>query len=154
MPAKRRAPLTREESLKAVVVRNPKVTFIPEEGGPEEKGGRLEMTVTVMAGSWLARLFGHGTPEEQTRKMQLDAMGAFCWEQFDGERTVEDAAKTLAEHDDITPERAEESLWRFLRMLSQRGLVALAMPKAEGATDGAGDGGGGSASPEDAPHAG
>ncbi|MHC5057404.1 MAG: PqqD family protein [Planctomycetota bacterium] len=144
MPAERRAPLTREESLKAVVVRNPKVTYVAE-----EDGGHLEMTVTVMGGSWLARLFGKGTPEEQTRKMQLDAMGAFCWEQFDGERTVEDAAKALAERDDLSPERAEESLWRFLRMLSQRGLVALSMPKTEGATDEAG-----SAPPDDAPPAG
>ncbi|MHC4253522.1 MAG: PqqD family protein [Planctomycetota bacterium] len=129
MPAERRAPLTREESLKALVVRNPKVTYVSE-----EEGGHLEMTVTVMGGSWLAKLFGKGTPEEQTRKMQLDAMGAFCWERFDGERTVEEAAKALAEHDDITPERAEESLWNFLRMLSQRGLVALAMPKPGGPT--------------------
>jgi len=120
MPQTKRAPLNREESLKAVIVRNPKVTYVPE-----GDGGRLEMTVTVMGGSWLARLFGKGTPEERTHVMQLDATGTFCWERCGGERTVEEVAKALAGHDKLPPERAEESLWNFLRMLSARGLVAL-----------------------------
>ena len=132
MPAQDSPPLSRVESLKTVVIRNPKVTFVPA-----EEGGRLEMTVTVMGGSWLARLFGRGTPEERTRKMQLDKMGAFCWEQCDGKRAVEEVTKALAEHEDITLKRAEESLWNFLRMLSVRGLVALSMPKPTGDAGGA-----------------
>jgi hypothetical protein len=132
MPQAKRAPLTREESQKAVVVRNPKVTYVRE-----GDGGRLEMTVTVMGGSWLARLFGKGTPVERTRGMQLDATGAFCWERCDGESTVEEVGEALAQHDELPPERAEESLWNFLGMLSARGLVALSMraPEKEGEGD-------------------
>ena len=131
MPQAKHEPLTREESLKAFVVRNPKVTYVRE-----GDGGRLEMTVTVMGGSWLARLFGKGTPEERTHVMQLDATGAFCWGRCDGESTVEEVAKALAEHDKLPPERAEESIWNFLRMLSARGLVALSMRPPASADEG------------------
>ncbi len=70
--------------------------------------------------SWFVR-------SRTTRTIRLDRLGSQVWELCDGERTVEDLVDEFARHHRLTFHEARASVTAYLRMLVQRGVLAMVM---------------------------
>ncbi len=114
--------LTRSQAMSARPIRNPSLAWHEDEEGhvvvvlPRRKD---------FVGKLLAWLFM--VPE--SRPVSLDEIGTKVWHMCDGEHSVHDIAKTLADEYRLTMREAEVSLAEFLRRLGRRGMIALALPK-------------------------
>ncbi|MCK5594727.1 PqqD family protein [bacterium] len=64
-----------------------------------------------------------------TRKIILDKIGACVWTLCDGNKTVNDIIKVFSKKYSLSREKAERSLLMYLRQLTYRGLIAIAVPK-------------------------
>ncbi len=73
----------------------------------------------------LHRKFGKNQEALPTKKLQLDQMGSFVWQEIDGKRTVREIIRHFAEEYKITTQEAEHAVTTFLKTLGQRGLIAL-----------------------------
>lgn len=63
-----------------------------------------------------------------TKKFELEPVGAFLWELFDGNHTVETISRRLREAYKMNRLEADASLNAWLQMLSQRRLITLQVP--------------------------
>ena len=63
----------------------------------------------------------------QEKSFDLDALGAFVWRHADGTRTVESLITTFAEQHQLSLREAEVPVLAFLKTLTQRNLIALAV---------------------------
>jgi len=106
----------REALLEAVPVRNALVR-------ESRAGGNLRLTGEVKSG-WRRALGARG---EKT--FELDELGAFVWEALDGACTVEGVIRRFATEKRVNLREAEVAVLAFLKMLVQRGLVALMAKK-------------------------
>ncbi len=73
----------------------------------------------------LARLSKHAA----VKRFELEPVGAYVWELCDGKHTFEGIARKIGEKFKMNRLEAETALAAFLRMLGQRGLISLKMPK-------------------------
>ena len=62
-----------------------------------------------------------------TRTIRLDRLGSQVWELCDGERTVEDVVDEFARRHRLTFHEARASVTAYLKLLVQRGVVAIVM---------------------------
>jgi len=62
---------------------------------------------------------------QQTKKLQLDALGTSVWDLVDGSRSVRQIIQIFAETHRLENREAEVSVTRFIRELGQRGLLGL-----------------------------
>lgn len=114
--------LTRAQAMAARPIRNPSLPW------HENEEGLVVVTLPRrkdFVGQLLAWLFM--VPE--SRPVSLDQIGTMVWHLCDGEHSVHDIAKMLADRYKITLREAEVSLAEFLRRLGRRGMIALALPK-------------------------
>ena len=65
-----------------------------------------------------------------TKKFELEPVGAFCWQLFDGQNTVETISRKLREAYKMNRLEADASLNAFLQMLSAKSLITLQVPTA------------------------
>jgi len=70
--------------------------------------------------SWFVR-------PKTTRTIRLDRLGSQVWELCDGERTVEEVVDEFARRYRLTFHEARASVTAYLRLLVQRGVLAMAM---------------------------
>lgn len=61
------------------------------------------------------------------RTVKLDRLGSQVWELCDGERTVEDVVDEFAQRHRLTFHEARASVTAYLKMLVQRGVLAMVM---------------------------
>ena len=54
----------------------------------------------------------------------LNTVGAFIWDQFNGERKLADILEILLEHFDTTREQAEEDILEFINQVAEKGLIS------------------------------
>jgi len=73
----------------------------------------------------MARRVGAWDGRPVEKALELDELGSFCWDLIDGERTVRDMARVLAERYGVPAREAELSVSAFLRELGRRGLVGV-----------------------------
>ena len=126
-------PPPRKVMLAARPLRNPLVTERLLEDGS------LELTATVAKGRlgrWLTRDAG---PAE--RKFRLDKLGLAVWRMMDGKTPVLAMIERFATEHQLNLREAEVAMLAYLRTLAARGLMLLALPEAESAKAGKGDGG-------------
>jgi hypothetical protein len=116
---------TREQLLAAVPVRNELAKESPR-GRQGAKLGDvvLRLTAPMKQSRWRAVL-SSGT--RAGKSFDLDELGAFVWQSLDGRRTVEAVIARFAKEKRVNPREAEVAVLAFLKTLTQRGLVALAI---------------------------
>jgi len=64
-------------------------------------------------------------PFSESRRVELDAIGAGVLDLCDGDRTVENVIERFAQQNKLTFREAQLSVMRFLGELTQRGMVVL-----------------------------
>jgi hypothetical protein len=63
--------------------------------------------------------------EIPTKKLQLDEMGSFVWQEINGENNVQAIVTIFSRHYGITRQEAEKSVTAFLANLGRRDIIAL-----------------------------
>lgn len=122
--SRKKSRLSREESLSAKPVRNPRIEWEMVEG---PSGDEARLTVPPPKSAWMPVLKLAGGVSAKERRIQLDELGTFVWTRCDGERTVQDLADDLAEKYRLSYRESVVSLTTYLRQLGRRGLVAFAV---------------------------
>ena len=63
-----------------------------------------------------------------TRRLELDRLGSRVWEFCDDRRTVEEIVDAFADRYGLTFHEARAAVTGYLKMLIQRGALAIAVP--------------------------
>ncbi|HPD15203.1 MAG TPA: PqqD family protein [Planctomycetota bacterium] len=125
---RRQQPLSREQSLASVPVRN---AAIEEERTDE---GEVRLVIPLRAPRWawpLSRLFY----VPKTRRVVLDEIGAYVWSLCDGERSVREIIQALSRRYKLHRKEAEVSVVAYLRQLARRGLLGIAVRRTDAKPD-------------------
>jgi hypothetical protein len=115
-------PLTREQALACVPVRNNVVSWHRKEEGTIQIEYILALKPMLQS---IFKRFSSGPAQEPTRKLELDNFGSQVWEMLDGSSTTAEIIRNFAAAHDISSQEAERSVTIFLRELGKRGLIAL-----------------------------
>lgn len=119
---KGQTPLTREQAFEARPVRNPRLKWrVNEDNCVEVIVPRRKDTV--------GRILGFLFFVPESRPVTLDEVGSRVWHLCDGEHTVTQVARTLANEYRLARREVEVSLTEYLRMLGKRGMVGFLVPK-------------------------
>ena len=73
----------------------------------------------------LVKRFGGSEAQIQTRKLQLDELGASVWAMIDGNCSVRQLISIFATTHQLEPREAEVAVTQFLRELGRRGLIGM-----------------------------
>lgn len=90
--------------------------------------GVLRLSYLTSVKPWfatLAKRVGAWDGKPQARKLELDELGAFCWNLVDGERTVRELAQAMAGRYQLPRREAELAVAAFLRELGKRGIIGV-----------------------------
>jgi hypothetical protein len=117
--------LSPEQIKKSKPTRNPAVLFQRQEDGTMFLEAPLSQHGRGITG-WIARKM----KVSDTKKFELEPVGAFLWELFDGQHTVETISRKLREAYKMNRLEADASLNAFLQMLSAKNLITLQVPTA------------------------
>lgn len=119
---KRPTPLTRDQALTCIPVRNNVVNW------QFLDSGLIQVEYALVLKPFLHSIFQRFNPapaEVPTRKLQLDGLGTQVWQMIDGSRSTADLIEEFAASQKISIAEAEQSITLFLRELGKRGLIAL-----------------------------
>lgn len=119
---RRPQPLSREQSLASVPLRNQAVEV------ERTDAGELRLVVALRA-TWWAKLLSGIFYIPKKRRFVLDEIGGFVWELCDGKRNVRDIIQALAARYKLHRKEAEVSVVAYLRQLARRGLIGIAVLK-------------------------
>ncbi len=119
---RRPKPLSREQSLASVPLRNQAVEV------ERTDAGELRLAIALRA-TWWARLLSGIFYVPGKRRIVLDEIGGFVWELCDGKRSVRDIIQALSARYKLHRKEAEVSVVAYLRQLARRGLIGIAVLK-------------------------
>jgi len=114
--------LTRDQALNAVPVRNEAV--LTQKG----ENGEALLVFRVKQKTWFASVLRFMKQEDTfslQKRLQLDEIGTLIWESSDGQTSVLEMIDLLCKRYQLHRKEAEKSLLAFLRMLGERGLIAM-----------------------------
>ena len=115
---------TKKDLLKAVPVRNAAI-----ESRRNEKG-EIELSIPRKTGGamdFLSRIFF--IPSK--KRVALDKMGTFVWEQCDTRHTVKHIVRSMQEEFGFDYQHTEKALLIYLQKLVKRGIIGIAIDKKE-----------------------
>ncbi len=115
---------SRSALLAARALRHPQATERPV------AGGGLELAVP-MTRRRLARWLSRSGNKPIIRKFELDALGVEVWRMMDGHATVREMIERLASGHQLNLREAEVAMLAYLRKLTERGIIVLALPDQE-----------------------
>ena len=121
---RRPRPLSREQSLASVPLRNQVVEV------EQTDEGETRLVIPLRATWWagpLSRLFY--VPRK--RRVVLDSIGSYVWDLCDGKRNVRDIIHALSTRYKLHRKEAEVSVVAYLRQLARRGIIGIAVLKAD-----------------------
>ena len=121
---RRRPRFTPEEVLLSRPIRHDGLQIEPTEEG----GLRI---IIERRREWWVRVLSVFLPIPKRRPIELDPLGREVWELCDGEHTLRQMIRAFEERHKLSRAEAEWSLRTYLRDLAKRGLVAIAVQKAE-----------------------
>jgi len=121
---RRHKPLTREQSLASVPLRNEAVEVGRTDAGDVQLSVPRRDTWWVKA---LARLLY--VPKR--RRIALDEVGSFVWELCDGRHNVRQIIQALCQRYKLHRKEAEVSVVAYLRQLAKKGLIGIAVQKSQ-----------------------
>ncbi|GAB7023864.1 PqqD family protein [Salidesulfovibrio brasiliensis] len=90
--------------------------------------GQVQLAYEAMVRPWFAgpaEKLGLWDGKPMTKRVELDAMGRFVWERVDGKHSVRAIAEAFCERYGVLQEEAELSVASFMRMLGERGIIAI-----------------------------
>lgn len=105
--------------LKMKPLRNPHLTW------KRTEDGKVVIRVLVVKKGSLRR--SKDSPPKEM-KVELDKIGSFLWDKFDGQHTAEDLLKEVEKKFRIFRQEAELSLFRYLQDLANKGLIGFIFP--------------------------
>ncbi len=117
---KKRDSLSRAKAFSAVPVRNEVVT---EEEVPD---GTVLLTLP-RRDTLLVRILLKIFLIPREKKVSLDEVGSWVWRKCDGETSVGDMVKQMAEEFRLSHKEAEISLMSFLKSLSNKKIIGFAV---------------------------
>lgn len=120
---KKQSPFSREQSLRAVVIPSDSIA------AARTAGGLVALEVPFRTSPLLERLTKWAGGKMGTRTVELDEVGSFVWDLFDGKTTVREMIDRLAARYKLNRKEAEVSITAFIRTLGKKGLVAIAVPQ-------------------------
>jgi hypothetical protein len=97
----------------------------------EEKSvapGKWQLTVPVQPSRW-ASLVLRVPSKGLSKTFELDELGKFVWDACDGKSSVRQVIRKLAKQYNLNQREAEVATVAFLKTLTSRGLVAMAVDK-------------------------
>lgn len=122
-PKPKGTPLTREEALACVPIRN------TDAGETRLSSGDVLIAYPQRMRPWartLLRRFGKDqAASAPIKKLQLDKLGSGVWDLIDGRRTVRQITTLFSKTHRMPYREAEASVAQFLRELGKRGLVGM-----------------------------
>ena len=116
-------PLTREQSLEAIPVRNAALRF------ERDENGLYTIRVPLRDAWWVKGLSKVFPLPDEGKRISLDEMGSAVLDLCDGETTVKEMIAETAKRFKLSRKEAEISLLAFLRELGKKGIIGLAVPK-------------------------
>lgn len=116
--------LSAQELRKTKPVRNPHVQYLVLEDG----AAALEAPLATQGRGWLGAM-AKASKMPDTKKFELEPVGAFVWELCDGSHNFETISRKLRERFKMSRVESDASLAAFLQMLHDRRLITVAMPK-------------------------
>lgn len=120
----RQPKISKQRALASYPVRNQAVEWTSE--------GEQTVLVARRREDWVGRLLTLFFVVPKERKIGLDPVGSYVWRRCDGQHTVAELIRDLADRYKLNRKEAEVSLTAFLRQLGKRKLIAIAVPKEEG----------------------
>ncbi|MFW6162413.1 MAG: PqqD family protein [Planctomycetota bacterium] len=117
---RRRKPMSREQSLTSIPVRNEAI----EQERTDEGTVRL---IIPRRDDWWVRAAARFFYVPKRRRIVLDEIGSFVWELCDGDNDVRRIIRALAERYQLHRKEAEVSVVAYLRQLAKRRLIAIAV---------------------------
>ena len=123
---KKRGPqLSKPEALDAIPVRN---QFCKVD---HTDGGLALITVPVRQNLW-TKLMKRLTSVPQYKKIELDEIGTFVWDQCDGRTNVRALIDKVCKRFRLSYREGEVSLTQYLKTLARRNLIGLAVTRGGG----------------------
>jgi hypothetical protein len=117
-----KAGLTRARVLSAVPMQLPVVSRT------EVGGGELKVRVRVQSARWQQWL---GAGRQMEREFILDRLGREVYDASDGQADVQTIAAAFAAAHQVSQAEGELSVSAYLKTLTAKGLVAIALPRAK-----------------------
>lgn len=115
--------LSRGASLESRPARNPALT------AERNDDGTVLVRVPTNPSRWArfaARLL---RVEDAERRISLDELGTFVWDQCDGETTVRMLIGRFSKEYKLNRKEAEVSMVEYLRTLATKGLIGIIVPE-------------------------
>ena len=110
--------INREQSLAGIPMVNEGVRAQPREGD----AARLELVIRLRrGGGFLARFM----PPTLERRVKLDELGSFVFQQIDGQRNVREMVDAFLARYRVNRREAELSTVEFIRSLAQRQAISI-----------------------------
>ena len=126
--------LTREQTLRAIPVRNQNMEVETDDAGlvrvsiPWRQSRLVSFLAAVMM-----------VPRGKRRRgVQLDEVGSFVFGLCDGKQTVKTIVDIFAERYKLSRKEAAVAIVSYLGQLAKRGIIALVVPAENGSTGGRG----------------
>lgn len=119
---RRPQPLSREQSLASVPLRNQAIEV------EETDAGEVRLVIPLRA-AWWARLLSRLFYVPKKRRVVLDEIGSYVWGLCDGRRNIRDIIQALAGRYKLHRKEAEVSVVAYLRQLARRGIIGIALLK-------------------------
>lgn len=120
---KKKPELSRTMVLRARPLRNPSARWETEEG-------ETIITIPLKPKGRGAKLLSRFFPSPEEKQIALDEIGSEVWALCDGQITIEQIIKKIAEKYKLNRKEAEASILEYLRQLSRKRLIiALADPQ-------------------------
>lgn len=118
---RKQQPPNRAGLMSAVAVPNPAIEALPREDGSLEL--RVPIPKTRLA-RWVS-----GNDRPVVRRFELDRLGAAAWRMVDGTKSVRRLIEEFAAEQQLNLREAEVAMLTYLRTLSARGIMMLAVPQ-------------------------
>jgi len=117
---RRRKPLSREQSLASIPVRNQAIE------AEETEDGEIRLVIPLRQ-TWWARLLARAFYVPKTRRVALDEVGSFVWRLCDGKHNVRQIIQALCQRYRLHRKEAEVSVVAYLRQLARKGIIGIAV---------------------------
>ena len=117
--------LPRRELLRSKPIRNGKLTC------EENSDGEIVLGIPRRK-TWWINLLSRVFYVPGRRTVVLDRIGSFLWELCDGQNTVDHVISTIRNEDKLERKEAEVSTLTYLKQLTEKGLIGLAVANTKG----------------------
>lgn len=115
-------PISRQEAMQVMPIRNPSLEWEVNEDS--------NVVVTLPRRRDLkGRLLTFFFPIPESRPVVLDEVGTFIWQRCDGNYTMDELVECLCAEYNLNRKEVQVSLVEYMKMLGQRGMVAIAVPE-------------------------